>query len=275
MQVSIFTDEINRKDPERAIDLAAQWGVSFVEVRSLVGGRFPRVSDAELEVFYARIQDAGLEVSAVSPGFFKGSVDDPAVLDGIENGLPRACEWAKRWGTDLVSCFGFERAEEGHVPGAVMGRLDEMAEIAARAGCRLVLENEAVCWGATGVEAAQMVREIGVDRMGLCWDPGNSARAGSAVPFPDEYEALKDLVTHMHVKNFNAVSGKWALAEEGVVDWPGQFRALKEDGYEGFVVVETHLDIHPDIFEVAETEFGALEANSLRNLKFVRSQLAR
>jgi sugar phosphate isomerase/epimerase len=148
-----------------------------------------------------------------------------------------------------------------------------MADVAAREGCRLALENEAVCWGATGAEAALLVRQVGVDRLSLCWDPGNSARAGTPSPFPGEYEDLKDLVTHVHVKNFDPDTGAWSMAEEGLVDWPGQLDALRADGYRGFVVVETHLDISPDAFEVADVAFTGLAANSLRNLEYVGSCL--
>ena len=270
MIVSIFTDEIDRKDPSRAIECAAAWGVSHVEVRSLAGGRFPAVSDAELENFYRRVQDAGLQVSAVSPGFFKCPIDDRAVTAGLGDGLPRACEWALRWGTDLVSCFGFRRGSEPHVPAHAVDGLARMADVVKAAGCRLVLENEAVCWGATGEEAAEIIRQIGPDRITLCWDPGNSARAGSACPFPDEYDTFRDLVTHLHVKNFDPDSGEWSVAEKGIVAWPEQFKALKRDGYSGFVVIETHLAISPDEFEVTDPEYSGLEANSHRNLQFVR-----
>lgn len=273
--ISIFTDEINREDPLRAVELAAEWGVTHVEVRSLVGGRFPRVRDEEMEAFYARVCDAGLAVSGVSPGFFKCPIDDPSVAEGLSEGLPRACEWARRWGTDLVSCFGFDRGQGEGVPAEVVDRVGEMADIVSREGCRLALENEPVCWGGTGLEAAQMIRRIGVDRITLCWDPGNSARAGSACPYPDEYETVKDLVAHVHVKNYDPGTGGWVIAERGVVDWPGQLKALRSDGYGGFVVVETHLAISPDAFEVVDPTFSGLEANSLRNLKFVRECLGR
>ncbi len=273
--ISIFTDEINREDPLRAVELAAEWGVTHVEVRSLVGGRFPRVRDEEMEAFYARVCDAGLAVSGVSPGFFKCPIDDPSVAEGLSEGLPRACEWARRWGTDLVSGFGFDRGQGEGVPAEVVDRVGEMADIVSREGCRLALENEPVCWGGTGLEAAQMIRQIGVDRITLCWDPGNSARAGSACPYPDEYETVKDLVAHVHVKNYDPRTGGWVIAERGVVDWPGQLKALRSDGYGGFVVVETHLAISPDAFEVVDPTFSGLEANSLRNLKFVRECLGR
>ena len=69
-----------------------------------------------------------------------------------------------------------------------------MADIVTENGCRLVLENEATSWGATGIDAEHIIRQIGSDRIRLCWDPGNSARAGSICPFPDEYERIKDLM---------------------------------------------------------------------------------
>ena len=273
MQISIFTDEIDRKRPERAIALASEWGVTHVEVRSLAGGRFPAVSDDELETFYRRVLDAGLAISAVSPGFFKCPVDDPSVEAGFAEGLQRACAWAKRWGTDMVSCFAFDRDDTGQVPAEVIDRVGEMVDIIRREGCRPILENEAACWGATGLEAAEIIRQFGADRIGLCWDPGNSARAGSKIPFPDEYETLKELVAHVHVKNYDPAASQWALAEQGVVDWPGQFRALREDGYSGFVVIETHLALSPNAFEVTDPNFSELDSNSYRNLEFVRECL--
>jgi sugar phosphate isomerase/epimerase len=206
MKLSIFADEIS-PDPERAVRLAAGWGIPCVEVRSLPGGRFPMVDDAELERFHRLVDDAGLAVSGVSPGFFKGPVDDPAVGRLMDEGLPRACQWARRWGTDLVSCFGFRRDPRGAPPAEVIDNLGKMARIAARHGCRLALENEAVCWGDTGLEAAGIVRQVGADNLFLLWDPGNSARAGSACPYPDEYEQFKDRVIHMHLKNYDPQTG--------------------------------------------------------------------
>ncbi|NKB69719.1 MAG: TIM barrel protein [Candidatus Latescibacteria bacterium] len=269
MRLAIFTDEINRADPQRALRLAAEWGVSHVEIRSLLGGRFPQPSDAGLASFGAQVQDAGLAVSGVSPGFCKGPCDDPSVPRALAEGLPRACEWAQRWGTDLVSCFAFQRAPEGGpVPDQVVDLVGQMAATTRAHGCRLVLENEAVCWGATGTEAASLIRQLGADHLGLCWDPGNSARAGATCPYPDEYDSLKDLVQHVHLKNFDPATGNWSLAEQGTVNWPGQLTALQADGYDGFVVVETHLKDGQE-----RDGLDALEANSQRNLTFLRTCL--
>jgi sugar phosphate isomerase/epimerase len=151
--------------------------------------------------------------------------------------------------------------------------LGRMAEAVRALGCQLALENEAVCWGATGLEAAGIIRQVGADLLSLCWDPGNALRAGAEHPFPDEYEQLKDLVSHVHMKNFNPASGVWSLIEEGSVDWPGQLAALARDRYDGFLVVETHLHVSPDAFRFVEGSLSGLESNTLRNLRFVQACL--
>ena len=271
MKVSIFTDEIST-DPTRAIELAAQWGLKHVEVRDLPGGRFPRPQDDELKRFLAGVRDAGLSVSGVSPGFFKCPIEDPAVPLKMREQLPRACEWALQYGVDQLTCFGFARDDSDGVPTEVIDGLGQMADIVIEHGCRLVLENEAICWGATGLEAAAMIRKIGSERIQLCWDPGNSAHAGSAHSFPDEYERIKDLIVHVHMKNYDPAGSSWQLLETGVVDWTGQLAALRADGYEGFVVIETHLSISLDEFKRIDHDLDALEANSYRNLQFVRSR---
>ena len=146
MRISIFTDEIS-PDPQRAIQLAARWGLKYVEVRGLAGGRFPRAQDSELAALWESVRDAGLSVSGVSPGFFKCSIADPSVPDELREQLPRACEWAKRYGVDQLTCFAFARDGSNEVPAEVIDRLGQMADTVASHGCRLVLENEAVLEG--------------------------------------------------------------------------------------------------------------------------------
>ena len=76
------------------------------------------------------------------------------------------------------------------------------------------------------------------------WDPGNATALGE-VPYPDGYSKLpKDRIGHVHCKDSKKkASGKgvdWAAMGQGIVDWVGQFRALKNDGYRGVVSLETH-----------------------------------
>jgi sugar phosphate isomerase/epimerase len=65
------------------------------------------------------------------------------------------------------------------------------------------------------------------------------------MPFPDGYAGLpKHRIGHCHVKDTKKKADgsgyEWALMGTGVVDWVGQFRALKHDGFHYAVSLETH-----------------------------------
>jgi sugar phosphate isomerase/epimerase len=42
------------------------------------------------------------------------------------------------------------------------------------------------------------------------------------------------------VKGADGKTWEWAAMGRGVIDWAGQFRALKQDGYRRAVTLETH-----------------------------------
>jgi len=270
MKLSIFTDEIN-SDPTRALELVKAWDIKAVEIRGLKGGRFPRVGDDELLALKDVIFDAGVAVSSVSPGLFKCRLNDSKVDVEINTLLPLACKWARILNTNRVSIFSFLKGKDLVIE-QVVERLALSTKIAREEGCKLLLENEASCWGGTGRETAELVREVGSPDLRLLWDPGNSARSGSNDPFPDEYEEVKDLIDHVHIKNFEPTSRAWSLIEEGVIDWPGQLNALLRDGYAEYLVVETHTRDRPN-GKTNLKNLDALESNSYDNISFIRERL--
>ena len=62
--------------------------------------------------------------------------------------------------------------------------------------------------------------------------------------YPDGYALLpKNRIGHCHVKSaVRSPEGKskWAPVGQGIVDWVGQFKAFKKDGYRYAVSLETH-----------------------------------
>ncbi len=265
MKLSVFTDEIS-DSVDRALELAAAWKLSHVEVRSIGEDRFPRGSDHELAEMGRKMEDAALQVSAVSPGFFKCVTDDPGIEADISEGLPRACEWARKWGTEMVSSFAFRRGE-GPMPSVVVDYLGRMADVVSAQGCRLLLENESSCWGATGTEAEGIIRQLGSERIGLCWDPGNSVRFGGDPA--SEFTQIRDLIEHVHVKEFDATARSWTILDRGVVGWPALVPSLRKEGYDGFLIVETHTAAEFDL----DGDLAGKEANTQHNLQFLRQLL--
>jgi sugar phosphate isomerase/epimerase len=160
--------------------------------------------------------------------------------DGV---LERAIEMAKAFGTDRVRCFDFWRLED-QTPyrAAINDKLRNAAAKADKEGVILVLENEPACNTATGAEAAKILSAVQSKAFMLNWDPGNAAAQGE-IPFPNGYTLLpKERIGHCHckdtVKKGNGYD--WAPMGGGMIDWAGQFKALKRDGYKFAVSLETH-----------------------------------
>ena len=156
----------------------------------------------------------------------------------------RSCELAHRFGTDRVRCFDFWRLEDqAPYREAMNQKLREAADKAGKKGIILVLENEGACNTATAAESAKVLAAVKSRNFMLNWDPGNAA-THDEVPYPDGYNLLpKDRIGHCHCKDaVKNAQGKWVWAAmgKGKIDWVGQFKALKRDGYKYAVSLETH-----------------------------------
>ena len=79
---------------------------------------------------------------------------------------------------------------------------------------------------------------VGDDRLGFVLELGHLARAG--VPWRDFYDALRDDIRAVHLKNI-AAGGAWAPWRSGVVDVPAVLDQLGHDNFAGDLVLETEL----------------------------------
>ena len=157
--------------------------------------------------------------------------------------LDKSIELAKAFGTDRVRCFDFWRLDDPKLYRAEMNeKLRRAAEKTGKQEITLVLENEAACNTGTGKEAAEVLAAVQTPSLMLNWDPGNAATLGET-PYPNSYDLLpKNRIGHCHCKDVvkNRAKYEWAAVGKGFVDWVGQFKALKKDGYHHAVSLETH-----------------------------------
>jgi len=158
--------------------------------------------------------------------------------------LHKSFELAKFFGTPKVRIFSFWRVDDTQKAYPfVRQRLAKAADLAAKNGIVLVLENEHDCNIGSGKELGQVLRDINSPALRGNWDPGNAALLNE-VPFPDGYEAVRGLFAHMHIKDVkkDPRTGKlsWAPVGGGFIDWKGQLKALVRDKYEGTLSLETH-----------------------------------
>jgi hexulose-6-phosphate isomerase len=105
----------------------------------------------------------------------------------------------------------------------------------AAAACGVVfdLENVGQAFGNTPAQIMAMVQAIDSPAIKVYYDPGNAVASGLD---PQEgIETLGSYIGQVHVKE---IGGK--LLGEGRVPWPQLIPVLKQVGYEGWLVLETH-----------------------------------
>ena len=95
-----------------------------------------------------------------------------------------------------------------------------------------------------------MINEIGLDNVGVNFDPANLLSGGRGNP-NDAMELLGCRVTGFHAKDaipakFGEFGGKQTPVGEGKVDFKRLFCQLKELGYAGDVVIEHEMYSRPD-----------------------------
>ena len=256
-RISVINDEISQ-DFGHACEVASrEFGMEWMELRGMWKKNI--VSLDEKEVVEARriLEKYKLKVTDIASPLFK--VDWPGApkskfsearsfganftLEQQDEVLERAMEMAKAFQTDRVRCFDFWRLDDqAPYRAAINQKLREAAGKAAKQGIILVLENESACNTATAAEAAQVLAAVQSSSLMLNWDPGNAAASGE-IPFPDGYNLLpKERIGHCHCKDAVRKGKKydWAPMGGGIIDWAGQFKALKRDGYRYAVSLETH-----------------------------------
>ena len=265
MKISLVTDEVS-SDLETAIELGLEWGVEAFELRGIGDQRVPRFSDYQKQRVLELKQAYGIRIVAISPGLFKIpyppkkrkqfslQVIDAGYYDQWQAArrlldyhtqelLPASIEYAKQVGAEQIIAFGFERGSQppGFPPDEILEAFQMAARQVARAGLRLSVEVEAGFWADTGERTAAIIRAVGEDGFGVNWDPGNAFAAGD-IPYPNGYQAVREVVQHVHFKDaVRRLDGSIDHTVEGEIDWAGQIRALHEDGYQGYISVEPHL----------------------------------
>ena len=257
--LSVLTDEITQ-DLGRACEIAArEFGLGYVELRSahdknilnwgpddiadarrLLARYDLRVSELASPIF--KVDWPGAPKSRYSPSGPQFAADFTyAQQDEL---LERAVALARTFHTPFVRIFDFWRLDDPSPYRAAMDdRLRQAAVRVGKLGVTLNVENEPACNTATGAEAARLLAAVQEPSLMLNWDPGN-ARARGETPFPDGYAKVpKHRIAHVHCKDAVVKADgttEWAAMGAGVIDWIGQFRALKRDGYRGAVSLETH-----------------------------------
>ena len=258
-KLSVINDEITA-DFGRAAEVAAQeFGLQFIEIRALWGKNIMQLDAKEIAEARRILEKYKLRVSSIASPIFK--TDWPGAPTSSfspkrdqfganftfgqqDELLERGFELMRVFRVDRIRIFDFWRLDDPKPYRAAMDqKLIEAAKKAAKRGVTLLLENEPACNTATGAEAGRTLDAVRSPSFKLNWDPGNAASRGE-IAYPDGYSHLpKNRIGYMHCKDVVRTTGgkyEWMKMGGGIIDYVGQYRALKKDGYNGVVSLETH-----------------------------------
>ena len=257
-RLAAITDEFSTTDLERALAGMADVGMTGAELRVIGGRNTIELADDELDAARKTIEARGMEIVSLASPLLKCVLPGSPPLDTrVQHdvfGSPynfedqprltkRAFEVAERLGARIVRVFSYWRTvEPERCYDAAREALHDLAERAASRGMVIGVENEHACNAGTGAEAARLLEGIEHPALKVVWDPANASILGE-VPFPDGYRQLPPAsIVHVHAKDCAVRDHKpvWGPVGEMDVDWKGQIAALRSDGYDGWISLETH-----------------------------------
>ena len=259
--LGVITDELS-EDFDKALEFISEHSLGYCEVRELWNKNVTRLSQEELEHAKQLIEEHQLKVSEIASPLFKyhlpgmpsprpnwGDTFKAADLTDkdTENLLERVFRLAPFFGTSKVRVFSYWRVEdpEKAYP-LVRDRLAKAAARAAENNITLLLENETDCnvgteksWdGCPGDQFTQPACYVGSLQC---------AGAGSSLPrrVSRSPRTLPPYARQGHAKDPATGKFRYVPVGKGEIDYRGQFKALRDDGYKGTMPIETSY-VRPD-----------------------------
>jgi sugar phosphate isomerase/epimerase len=256
-RVAAITDEYS-PDLEKALSSMAEAGMTGAELRVIFGKNILNLTDEELDRAIAMVRNRGMETVSIASPVLKCVLPDAPEVDARFQQdsfasahnfadqprlAARAFEIANRAGAGVIRVFSYWRTvrpEECFT--RIVDALGGLAEQAQAHGVIIGLENEHACNIGTGLEVSRLMAAIDHPNLKVVWDPANALVAGES-PFPEGYRRIPpSRIAHVHAKDCTVVDHRptWCAIGDGAIDWNGQVAALAQDGYRGWLSLETH-----------------------------------
>ena len=240
--ISGFADEI---DPQLDVQLKVvkDLGMEYICFRAADGKGVAEYTLEEVkERILPRLNAAGVKVSSLGSPIGKIDIDDDAAYEKQLQQLDTLCQICNLLDCKYIRMFSFWMLNKNpdEWKAEVLKKLRGFAEIAAKYDVILIHENEKDIYGDTAARGAGLLDELASPNFKAAFDFAKFVQCGENTA--ECWELLKEHVAYIHIKD--AVAGK----NENVVcaTGDGQIpeilkKAIREDGYEGFLTLEPHL----------------------------------
>jgi hexulose-6-phosphate isomerase len=241
-----------KADLGEAVKEAKRLGYEGMEVCLFPEGPLNiEMGEAEVAKVRKTLEGAGLAAASVTTGMLWANPltsSDPAKRDAGKHAVTRCLEVAKGLGaTGILVVPGaveifFDPAAEIVPYEVAMKRAEEaikdLAKAAEKSKVAIGIENVWNKLFMSPLEARDFLDKIGSEYVGWFFDVGNIMLTG----FPEQWiRILGKRIKKVHVKDFRKAVGTidgFVDLLEGDVDWPEVMKALREAGYNDFLIAE-------------------------------------
>jgi sugar phosphate isomerase/epimerase len=242
-RLSAFADEID-PDPVKQIDVLKQCGIRHIELRSILKTNVLDLTDLQVQELKSLLDKNGFRLSAIGSPVGKIKIDQP-FAPHLER-LKRAIELCKVFGTPNIRIFSYYLTEGGDWDDwrrEVLDRMWEKVKLAAKAGVRLLHENEHGIYGDDPQRVKDLmetVLEQGNERhLAAVYDPANYVFCGYD-PWQG-WQLTKQWTVHFHIKDWVKGEPHGRVAGEGQGRIPEVMAEAVRNNYDGFATLEPHL----------------------------------
>lgn len=267
LKVGLITDELSM-DFDYVIKVMKENNYKEAEIRGIWGKNISDMSMDEVKKAKDMMDKNGIHACAVCSPFYKctqpGMKTEGAAgpahgakektFDQQIDLLYDLIAKSRILGTNIIRSFAFWKKGPftDEVFNLIVESYKKPVEIAKKENIILALENEPACYGGKGKDISRILKAINHPNLRTVWDPGNAYVAGED-PYPEGYEAVKDYIVHVHIKDpipserdeHGERKFKFSEVGKGVMDFNTQLKALSKH-YDSVVSLETHYVLEGD-----------------------------
>ena len=240
-KLGIITDELTQ-DLEQALSFASVRGLDCFELRSAWEKDPFEYTDEDFDEIKRLIDKYSVPLVSVSSPFYKCSYFDTDTRKKHMKGLARLIEKAPMLGVSQIRCFDFFRDSRLNLD-MIKEAFEEPINMCREKGIVLLIESEPSTNSFNCRRTAELVKHINSPHVKALYEPGNNLYGCvEERPFPEGYEFVKDVFSHIHIKDAVLRDGKTVgvAIGKGEVDYKSMFKTLLDTNYEGAVVLEPH-----------------------------------
>lgn len=233
---AVITDEISQ-ELEEAVELAKRYELEGVEIRSVWNKAPENLSDGQIERIKEILKENNLKVVSISSSIFKCNLNEEQ-----PEKFKKTIRLAKELGSRFIRCFSFWK-DDNYTDEYLISKMKECEPDLIANGLTMLIEADPAVNLTNAQSLSRVLKKLNSPNFKAIWDPGNDIYDPlKEIPYPDGYNYIKPFIAHMHLKDAVREGDKTigVAFGTGQVDYKGQFRALLESSYDGFIVMETH-----------------------------------